>query len=148
MSTPSIASADEKQIQALLERWCAAVREKDIDAIMTYYMPEIVAFDAILQLQFCGIEAYRKHWQFCLGMCEGSMLFETHQLRVYASDNVAFAHWLNKCGGTDETGEEKSSWMRASAGYCKTDDGWKAVHEHFSAPFDMASGKALFGLKP
>jgi ketosteroid isomerase-like protein len=38
--------------------------------------------------------------------------------------------------------------MRASAGYRKTADGWKAVHEHFSAPFDMASGKALFELQP
>ncbi len=148
MSSESRGSADEIQIRALLERWCAAVREKDVGAIMAYYAPEIVAFDAILQLQFRGAEAYRKHWEFCLGMCEGSMLFQTHQLSIHASDNVAFAHWLNKCGGTDDKGEEKSSWMRASAGYRKTELGWKAVHEHFSAPFDVASGKAMFDLQP
>jgi ketosteroid isomerase-like protein len=75
-------------------------------------------------------------------------LFETHQLAIHADGDVAFAHWLNKCGGTDEKGEVKSSWMRATAGYRKTADGWKAVHEHFSAPFDMATSKALFDLEP
>ena len=141
-------STDEKTIQTLIEGWCAAVCDKNIDAIMGYYAPDIVAFDAISTLQFRGAEAYRKHWEFCLGMCEGGMLFETHQLVIHADGHVAFAHWLHKCGGTDDKGEVKYSWMRASAGYCKTADGWKAVHEHFSAPFDMASGEALFDLQP
>ncbi|SDH42769.1 YybH family protein [Pseudomonas abietaniphila] len=148
MSQSSPVSTDPQQIQALLERWCAAVRDKDLDAIMRYYAPDIVAYDAIIQLQFKGADAYRQHWAFCLGMCEGAMLFETHQLTIHADGDVAFAHWLNKCGGTDEQGEVKSSWMRATAGYRKTSDGWKAVHEHFSAPFDMATSKALFDLQP
>jgi ketosteroid isomerase-like protein len=148
MSHSSPVSAEQQQIQALLERWCAAVRDKDLEAIMRCYAPEIVAYDAIIQLQFMGADAYRRHWAFCLGMCEGAMLFETHQLTIHADGDVAFAHWLNKCGGTDEKGEVKSSWMRATAGYRRTADGWKAVHEHFSAPFDMASSKALFDLQP
>jgi ketosteroid isomerase-like protein len=141
-------STVQTEIKTLLDQWCAGVREKNLDAIMAYYDPQIVAYDAIIQLQFRGIDAYRQHWQYCLGMCEGAMLFEVHQLVVHGNDDVAFAHWLNKCGGTDDKGEEKSSWMRASAGYRKTANGWKAVHEHFSAPFDMASGKALFELQP
>ena len=60
----------------------------------------------------------------------------------------AFAHWLNRCGGTDEKGEEKSSWMRVTAGYRRIKGSWRIVHEHFSAPFDIASGKAMFGLEP
>ncbi|EPJ89841.1 hypothetical protein CFII64_01941 [Pseudomonas sp. CFII64] len=135
-------------IGALIKQWTAAVRDKDLDAIMAYYAPDIVAYDAIIQLQFKGAEAYRKHWQFCLGMCEGAMLFEPRDLQIYADDNLAFAHWLCSCGGTDDKGEQKSSWMRASAGYRRVDGEWKAVHEHFSAPFDMESGKALFEHKP
>lgn len=141
-------STAQAHIKTLLEQWCAAVRDKDLDAIMAYYAPDIVAYDAILQLQFRGIDAYREHWKFCLGLCEGGMLFQTHQLAVHAGGDVAFAHWLHKCGGTDDKGEEKFSWMRASAGYRRTAEGWKAVHEHFSAPFDMASSKALFDLQP
>ncbi|WP_033887529.1 nuclear transport factor 2 family protein, partial [Pseudomonas aeruginosa] len=44
-------------------------------------------------------------------------------------------------------GQPHSSWMRVSAGYRKHGDGWKVIHEHFSAPFDM-DGKALFDLQP
>lgn len=137
-----------EQIQTLIQHWSAAIRDKDIEAIMAYYDPEIVAYDAIIQLQFKGIEAYRKHWEFCLGMCPGPMIFEQSELVVHGDQQLAFAHWLNSCGGADEKGELKSSWMRASAGFRRTAEGWKAVHEHFSAPFDMESGKALFDLKP
>jgi ketosteroid isomerase-like protein len=148
----NVSTADKQntheQIQTLIQHWSAAIRDKDIEAIMSYYAPEIVAYDAIIALQFKGAEAYRKHWEFCLGMCPGPMVFEQRELVVYGDQQLAFAHWLNSCGGADEKGEMKSSWMRASAGFRHTDEGWKAVHEHFSAPFDMESGKALFDLKP
>ncbi|MGV8783671.1 YybH family protein, partial [Pseudomonas aeruginosa] len=54
---------------------------------------------------------------------------------------------LCHCGGTGPDGQPHSSWMRVSAGYRKQGDGWKVIHEHFSAPFDM-DGKALFDLQP
>jgi ketosteroid isomerase-like protein len=38
--------------------------------------------------------------------------------------------------------------MRATVGHRKTNGKWMIVHEHFSAPFNMESGKALLGLKP
>jgi uncharacterized protein (TIGR02246 family) len=137
-----------QEIQAVIQQWTTAVRDKNLDAIMAYYAPDIVAYDAIVALQFKGAEAYRKHWAFCLGLCEGAMLFELRDLVIHADDEVAFAHWLCSCGATDDKGEQKSSWMRASAGYRRMNGQWKAVHEHFSAPFDMESGKALFDLKP
>jgi ketosteroid isomerase-like protein len=137
-----------EQIQTLLMEWCDAVRAKDLDKIMAYYAPDIVAYDAIIKLQFKGAQAYRQHWEYCLGMCNGPMVFEQRELVVHGDEQLAFAHWLNSCGGADDKGELKSSWMRASAGYRRTADGWKAVHEHFSAPFDMESGKALFDLQP
>ncbi|MDB6141401.1 MAG: isomerase [Pseudomonas sp.] len=138
----------QTDIQNLLETWTAAVRDKDLDTIMAYYAPEIVAYDAIFALQFTGKQAYRAHWEKCLTMCEGPMVFEGHHLKIHASGDVAVAHWLCRCGGADEKGEVKSSWMRATAAYRNTPDGWKAVHEHFSAPFDPSSGKALFDLEP
>ncbi|BAP44087.1 nuclear transport factor 2 family protein [Pseudomonas sp. LJDD11] len=136
------------QIRTLLENWSLAVRNKDLDAIMAAYHPDVVAFDAIIELQFKGRDAYSKHWAHCLNLCPGEMLFEQRDLVVQGAGNVAFAHWLNHCGATDANGVIQGSWMRGSAGYLRTPDGWKIVHEHFSAPFDMASGKALFDLQP
>lgn len=148
MNTETAKATSEAEIRALMDSWLKAVSAQDVDGIVSHYAPDILAFDAIAQLQFKGRDAYKDHWQACLSMCPGPMTFEIHDLSIAAGEDVAFSHCLNWCGGTDENGEEKASWMRMSAGYRKTNGKWKVVHEHFSSPFDMESGKALFDLKP
>jgi ketosteroid isomerase-like protein len=138
---------DEARIRGLLDEWTNAVRVKDIDAIMARYAPEVVAFDAIARLQFRGAQAYREHWQACLARCSGPMIFEVHDLSIAAAGDVAFSHFLVRCGGTGDDGQEQSGWTRGTVGWRKTSGSWKVVHEHFSAPFDMASGKALLELE-
>lgn len=140
--------AEEARIRELIDNWAVKFRAKDLDGIMSIYAPEIVSFDAIAQLQFKGVEAYKKHWEACLSFCQGPIIFEMHELDITASDDVAFSHCLNWCGGTDESGEEKASWMRATVCWRKLNGKWKVVHEHYSAPFDMETGKAMFDLKP
>jgi ketosteroid isomerase-like protein len=81
---------------------------------MAAYAPDILAFDAIAQLQFKGAEAYRKHWQMCVEMCSGPMTFEIHDLGIEAGDNVGFAHYLLRCGGPGPDGKEQTGWMRVT----------------------------------
>lgn len=139
---------DKEQIREMLEDWAKKFRAKDLDGIMSIYAPDIVSYDAIAQLQFRGFDAYRKHWETCLSFGQGPIIFEMRDLNVTAGDGVAFSHYLTWCGGTDENGEEKASWMRATVCLRKIDGKWKVVHEHYSAPFDMESGKAMFDLQP
>jgi uncharacterized protein (TIGR02246 family) len=148
MNAETASATAEAEIRELLDSWSSAARAKDIDAIVSHYARDIVAFDAIAQLQFRGVDAYKKHWQACMAMCPGPMIMEIHQLNIAASGDVAFAHALSRCGSAAENGEEKTSWMRMSAGYRKRNGKWQIVHEHFSSPFDMESGKALFELEP
>jgi uncharacterized protein (TIGR02246 family) len=136
------------EIRTLMDNWLQAVRTNDIKGIAPHYAPDVLAFDAIAQLQFKGKDAYLKHWEACLAMCPGSMLFEIRDLNVAAAGDVAFSHYLCRCGAKEENGTEKASWMRVTVGYRKTNGKWLIVHEHFSAPFDMESGKALFDLEP
>jgi uncharacterized protein (TIGR02246 family) len=138
----------EAEIRELLDDWVRAARSQDLDAIVSHYAPDIVSFDAIVALQFKGVDAYRKHWEACFSMCPGEMTFEIHGLNIVADRDVAYSHCLCRCGATDESGEEKTSWMRGTTCYRRIDGRWKIVHEHFSAPFDPTSGKALFDLKP
>ena len=139
---------DEGQIRQLLDDWAKEFRAKDLDGIMSIYAPDIVSFDAIAQLQFKGVDEYRKHWEACLSFCQGPITFEMRDLDITAGDGVAFSHYLTRCGGTDENGQEKASWMRATVCLQKMNGKWKVVHEHYSAPFDMESGKAMFDLQP
>jgi uncharacterized protein (TIGR02246 family) len=147
--TGDITRADEEvQIRWLIDDWAKAARAKDIDAIFAHYAPDILAFDAIAQLQFKGRDAYRKHWEACMSMCSGPMIFEVHDLEIAARDDLAFGHYLSRCGGTGPDGKEQVGWMRVTVGLGKRSGMWMIVHEHFSAPFDPESGKALFDLEP
>jgi len=146
MSTETAKATAE--IRELVDHWLKAVLAMDIDGIVSHYAPDILAFDAVSQLQFKGVNAYRKHWEACLSMCpRGTMIFEIHDLNIRAGSDLAFATALNRCGGTGENGEEKAGWMRMTVCYRKTNGRWIVVHEHFSAPFDMESLKVL-DLKP
>lgn len=137
-------------IAQLYEEWLGAVRRQDVDGVVALYTDDVLAFDAILALQFRGREAYRKHWQTCMEFCpmgEKEMVFEMHGLEVQSEGDVAFAHALMRCGHKD--GEKvEASWMRMSSGLRRLDGQWKIAHEHFSAPFEMPSGKAMFHLSP
>jgi ketosteroid isomerase-like protein len=141
-------SKAEQQVRDSVNQYVSAVRAKDVSRIAALYSDDVVAFDAILALQFVGKPAYIEHWQTCMGFTSGDMYFEVHQLKVYATGQLAFSHSVNQCGCTNEQGEMQSSWMRCTQCWCHTSDGWKIVHEHFSAPFDMESGQALFNLQP
>ena len=53
-----------------------------------------------------------------------------------------------RCGGTGPDGKEQTRWIRATVCLRKANGRWRIAHEHFSAPFDPASGKAIFDLEP
>lgn len=142
-------TATQAGIHELMDSYVSAIRASDVERITSHYAPDILAFDAVAQLQFKGVEAYKKHWQACLAMCPGMGVFELHEPSIAVSGDVAFGHWLCRCGpAADESGEDKSGWMRVTLGFRRIDGKWAIVHEHWSAPFDMKSGKALFDLQP
>jgi uncharacterized protein (TIGR02246 family) len=138
----------QDEIRDLLESWREAAKAKDVERVVSHYAREILAFDAIAQLQFKGRDAYKQHWQACMSMCPGAMIFEIHDLDIATQGDLAFGHYLSRCGTTGPDGAEKSGWMRVTFGCRKVNGKWTIVHEHFSAPFDLESGKALFDLKP
>lgn len=134
--------------RALLDSWLEAVRRMDPDAIAGHYAPELVAFDAFRQLRFQGVAAYREHWAFCLSACPGPIVFELRDLVLSAGADLAYGHFLCRCGFVDETGRETGSWMRVSVGLRRGEDGWRIAHEHFSLPIDMETGRAMFAEEP
>ena len=136
------------EIQALINTYREAVMTKNVDKVMALYADDIVSFDAIKALQFKGKAAYRAHWEACMEMCPGPHVFEFHEIAIETADNLAFAHWVTHCGGTNDKGETQSCWMRATACYRPVNGTWKIVHEHWSAPFDPMSGSTLFDVQP
>jgi ketosteroid isomerase-like protein len=146
-SETALETQSDAAIRDMLEHWRGAVVSGDLDGIMAHYATDILSFDAVAQLQFKGAEVYRRHWQACMEMCKGPMVFEMHQLSLTVRGDIAFGHYLTRCGGVED-GQEKTSWMRATVCLKEIGGRWLIAHEHFSVPFDMQSGKAMFDLTP
>ncbi|AYF87816.1 nuclear transport factor 2 family protein [Pseudomonas sp. JS3066] len=147
MSSETLKATAELEVHEVFNQWLKAARAKNVDAILTCYADDVIAYDAILKLQFKGLQDYGQHWRYCMEMCAGDGIFEPADPTIQADANVAFLHCLVRCGG-EQDGEVKTSWMRGTQCYVKRGGQWKIVHEHFSAPFDIESGNALFDLQP
>lgn len=138
-----------ESIQHLATQWAAAVARQNMEQIMAFYADELVAFDAVAQLQFSGKAAYQAHWQECMEICSGGhSKFELRDLTIQQNDQLAFSHALVYCEGSNEKGETQGCWMRLTQGWQQQQGQWRIIHDHFSVPFDMVSGAVLFELTP
>ena len=69
-------SESETAIRQLIADWGAAVQSRDIERIMAFYAPGVVAYDLPPPLQFDGADAYRKDWETYLPRNEDSIFFK------------------------------------------------------------------------
>lgn len=67
---------------------------------------------------------------------------------VAASDDLAFAHSINRLVGTMTNGVQAGLWVRWTACFRKTDSRWSIAHFQVSVPVDLASGKGAMDLTP
>lgn len=143
----SKAAQCEAEIRALMEDWAEAVRQKDLDRLLSHYSPNLVAFDAWGPLRV-DLPTMRDHWAQCFAGHDGAIGFEHHEVRIAAGETVAFAHVLIHMHGRLKNGPAHEFWGRGTIGFEKTDGQWCVTHEHASAPFDPMSGKTCTNLKP
>jgi len=146
MTTTAVTTKEE--LRSRIDQWVAATQKRDLDAIMSFYVPQVRAFDAIGPLELAGAEAYRAHWEQCLAFMHGDMTFTIHDLAIETAGDLAVCHYLATCGGTAPDGTEQVGGLRATVCLRRIGDAWMIMHEHFSTPFDPATGKAQGDLRP
>jgi ketosteroid isomerase-like protein len=103
------ARADSRaDIRALEDRFVAAFKAKDVDAIMKVYAPgqALVVFDVIPPRQYVGAAAYRKDWQTFLDNFDGPITVELTDLDVGADRNLAYSHSISARVRHRQAGEE------------------------------------------
>ena len=142
MTTAASTATNEDQIRALIEDRVRAIDDKDIGALVARVAPKVISFDALPPLQRIGAEAIKARLQEWFGWYDGPIGYEVRDLRIAASDDIAFAHFLYHVTGTMTNGNEVDMWVRTTMGLQKTDSVWVITHEHNSVPFDAESGKA------
>lgn len=146
MATPRM--TDEADIRQRIGRWATAIRDKDLDGLMSIYAPSIVSFDIDPPLSYTGTAAKRKRWTEVLAMYRRVRDYEVRDLAITCGDEVAFAHSLNRISGTLNNGHESAFWLRWTTCYRKVDGHWLIVHEQLSVPIDVPGGRALLELAP
>ena len=118
-------------VRALEDRFVAAFKAKDVDAIMKAYAPDqtLVVFDVVPPRQYVGAAAYRKDWQTFLGSFDGPITLGLTDLDVAADRNLAHSHSIQRVAGTDKQGKKLDLTVRVTDVYKKTRGGWRIIHE-------------------
>jgi ketosteroid isomerase-like protein len=73
---------------------------------MSFYAPEVVAYDIVPPLQYVGANAYRKDYEQFLAQYEGPIEIEFRDMHIVAGDNVACATGLERISGTLKNGQK------------------------------------------
>ena len=139
---------DESAIRALIDDFVAAMRAKDVAAVMSVFSADAVSFDLGPPLRHGGGEPFERRWRELFDAYEGAIDYELQELSIVANGDVAFSHSLNRVAGTTKAGKRSERWLRWTACFRKAGRGWRIVHEHVSVPVDLRSGKAVLDLTP
>jgi ketosteroid isomerase-like protein len=128
---------DEAVIRRLVEDWASAVRTRKIGGVVAHHTHDVIMFDVPPPVAVRGLSAYRKTWPpFFKWLTEANGTFELVELDIAASDTVAFATALLRCGSKTELAKNNRPRLRLTIGLRKVRGTWKIAHEHHSFPAD------------
>jgi ketosteroid isomerase-like protein len=136
MSTPLRRIHEEAPIRDRVESLAQAIRDKDIDALMTHYAPDIVAYD-VMPPAANGLADYRKNFERWFGSMLGPIDYEMKDLRVSMSESHAFSHCVSHVRGVRRDGEKADYWVRVTSCFQIANGQWLIGHEHVSMPAQM-----------
>jgi uncharacterized protein (TIGR02246 family) len=127
-------SQDDAAIRNVIESWTAAVRRRDLEAILQNRSADIVMFDVPPPFQSRGIEAYKKTWNLFFSWSSDPISFDITSLSITAGSDVAFVVATMRCAGPGPSGEHEALDFRLTVGLRKIDGQWTITHEHHSVP--------------
>jgi uncharacterized protein (TIGR02246 family) len=127
-------SEDETAIRKVIESWTAAVRRRDIQAILKNHSPDIVMFDVPPPFQSRGIDAYEKTWDTFFSWSADPIPFDITEMTITAGSDVAFVVATMHCAEPGPNGEQIGLDFRLTVGLRKIEGQWTITHEHHSIP--------------
>jgi ketosteroid isomerase-like protein len=118
----------EQIIGAQIEHWAQSVASGNREGILAHHAKDHLMFDFPDTVR--GIDAYDKTWQFFDDSRRGPVSFAPRDIKVTASDSVAFASCIIHCDGTTAGSFD----LRLTVCLEKRGDEWIVIHEHHSVP--------------
>ena len=138
-------SRDEQEIRAMEDRFAAAFKAKDIDAIMKMYVPgnDLFVFDVGVPRQHVGWDDYKKDWHDFLATFQGPLKFDISDLSITSDGKIAYGHCIQHVTGTGPDGAPIDFTVRVTDVYRKVDGKWLIAQEHVSVPIDFSGPKPV-----
>ena len=129
-------ATDEADIRQRIDRMVEALREMDLEGVMSLYAPDIVSFDIVPPLRHMGARAKERNWMDAFAMYQRPLGYEIRDLTLTLGDDVAFGHSLNRVSGTLKNGNRTGFWLRWTACFRKIDGNWLIAHDQVSVPVE------------
>lgn len=149
ISKKSRFSEGREQIITVLENYAEAVRNGNVDVIMSFYEKDIVAFDIMPPLSINNKISFRKNFEeTMLKAFTFPVNYTFEQQKIDVSGDLAvvrsFVHFagdlVNGAGNVDNL-------MRSTMVLKRIDGNWLITHEHCSVPLDTEK-KGMMNLSP
>ena len=96
----NIRATDEANIRQRINKWVEALRNMDLEDVMSLYAPDIVSFDIVPPLRHVGEKAKEKNWAHAFAIYQRPLGYEIRDLTLTLGDDVAFGRSLNRVSGT------------------------------------------------
>ena len=141
-------SSTESEIRALLDTQSEAIRNKDLDRLMSLFSADILYFDVVPPLQYVGTAALRARFTEWFEGYDGLIDLDVREVQVSAGGDIAVVTRLSRARGTLKNGREVGSWVRATSTCRRASAAWLVTHEHVSLPVDLKSGTPAMNLLP
>ena len=136
-------SVDERAAIVALNRTITeAIERRDVDAVMAGYVDstDITFFEDTMPFELRGRRSIRKYIEDLLASGSFHDRFESGSVLI--SGDLAAGHYTLVVKWTDKSGThtERGRYTQILK---KTNGKWRIWHEHFSVPYDPATGKAV-----
>jgi ketosteroid isomerase-like protein len=109
-----------------------AIREKDVDSLMSHYAQDVVVSDVTAPLDVQGADAYRKKFERWFGSIEGPVEYEMNDLNISVEDDVGQSLCTAHVRGTRTNGHKADYCVRVTTEFRKVNGGWLVRHERIS----------------
>jgi uncharacterized protein (TIGR02246 family) len=143
-------NAASEPVRAILERYAAAVRAKDVDAFVALYDADVHVFDMWGQWSLRGIDAWRemaRGWFGSLG--EEHVVVGFDDVEAMAADGLAIGHATTTYTAYAADGTRlRSLDNRITLVLRRLGGDWKVAHQHTSTPIEHGSLKAMLQRPP
>jgi uncharacterized protein (TIGR02246 family) len=144
------ANADKAAIQALEDTYNEGFNSKDVDKVMSVYVPgsQLFIFDVVPPREYKGWDAYKKDFEGLFAAFPGPVKNTISEQTIHVVGSLTYGHNIQTGEFTGKDGTKVQIVARTTDIYRKINGKWLIVEEHNSVPVDLDTMKPDLLSKP